>query len=120
MRQSGEGESDPRAWCAAVALAFLALLLVGLGVPTQPYFDETHYVPAARRLLEMRFRKAAACTIQEELQRTRLKRVRTLLAESNLSVTAIARTCGFTSKSYLGKVFRRTFGTTMTKYRVNR
>lgn len=74
----------------------------------------------SRRLLELRFRKALNGTIQEELQRTRLKRVRTLLAETNLSVTAIAKACGFTGKSYLGKVFRRTFGTTMTKYRAGR
>jgi len=74
----------------------------------------------SRRLLEMRFRKAVGSTIQEELQRTRLKRVKTLLAESNLSVTAIAKACGFTTKSYLGKVFRRSFGLTMTAYRARR
>ena len=98
------------------ALAFIWLNAQNpIGVP-----DVVRHAGVSRRLLEMRFRKAAACTIQEELQRTRLKRVRALLAESNLSVTAIAQACGFTSKSYLGKVFRRTFGTTMTKYRVNR
>jgi len=51
VRTKGEGESDPRGWCAAIALAFLALALVRLGVPGKPYFDETHYVPAAQDLL---------------------------------------------------------------------
>ncbi len=86
-----------------------------IGVP-----DIVKHAGVSRRLLELRFREALNGTIQEELQRTRLKRVRTLLAETNLSVTAIARACGFTSKSYLGKVFRRSFLTTMTKYRVTR
>jgi methylphosphotriester-DNA--protein-cysteine methyltransferase len=59
-------------------------------------------------------------TLQDELQRTRLKRVHALLAETNHSVRAIAHACGFTSASYLGKVFRRTFGMTMTQYRARR
>ena len=83
-----------------------------VGVP-----DIVKHAGVSRRLLELRFRKALDGTIQEELQRTRLKRAKTMLAETNLSVTAIAKACGFTSKSYLGKVFRRAFRTTMTKYR---
>lgn len=86
-----------------------------IGVP-----EIVKHTGVSRRLLELRFRKSASGTIQEELQRARLKRVRALLAESNLSVTAIAKACGFTSKSYLGKVFRRTFHTTMTRYRATR
>ena len=53
MRLPGEQENDPLAWCAGLAFAFLALLLIGLGVPSKPYFDETHYVPAARHLLSL-------------------------------------------------------------------
>lgn len=86
-----------------------------IGVP-----DVVRYAGVSRRQLELRFRKALDGTIQRELQRTRLKRVKTLLAETNLSVTAIAKACGFTSKSYLGKVFRSAFGTTMTVYRAGR
>ena len=86
-----------------------------IGVP-----DIVAHVKVSRRLLELRFRKERAGTLQEELQRTRLKRVKAMLAETNLSVTAIAKACGFTSKSYLGKVFRNTFGTTMTRHRAER
>ena len=39
---------DPLGWCVALALAFWALLLVRLTIPTEPYFDEVHYLPAAR------------------------------------------------------------------------
>ncbi|MFA9200724.1 MAG: phospholipid carrier-dependent glycosyltransferase [Cypionkella sp.] len=47
-----EHPRDPAWWCAAIALAFLALALFRLGVPSKPYFDEIHYLPAARALLE--------------------------------------------------------------------
>jgi len=39
---------DPWKWNLLLVLAFLALALVRIGVPTTPYFDEVHYVPAAR------------------------------------------------------------------------
>lgn len=43
---------DPLAWSAVLALSFLALCLVRLGIPSKPYFDEVHYLPAARAMLE--------------------------------------------------------------------
>ncbi len=42
---------DPVGWCAALVLAFFALACVRLGIPSKPYFDEIHYLPAARALL---------------------------------------------------------------------
>ena len=39
---------DPLAWCLVLAAGFAALLCVRLGIPTEPYFDEIHYLPAAR------------------------------------------------------------------------
>lgn len=53
MEQTSSRPSDPIWWCALIALAFAALTWHRLGVPSQIYFDEVHYVPAARRLLEM-------------------------------------------------------------------
>jgi dolichyl-phosphate-mannose-protein mannosyltransferase len=53
MRMPTSDNSDPLALCAIIALAFLMLALIGIGVPSQPYFDETHYVPAARHLLAL-------------------------------------------------------------------
>lgn len=42
---------DPVGWCAVIALAFLALACFRLGIPSKPFFDEIHYLPAARALL---------------------------------------------------------------------
>src|SRR5688572_25033655 len=44
---------DPTGWTAVLSLAFLALCLVRLTIPAQPYFDEVHYLPAARALLSL-------------------------------------------------------------------
>lgn len=46
-------ERDPWRWCAAICAAFLALLWIRLHVPSKIYFDEVHYVKAARILLTM-------------------------------------------------------------------
>lgn len=45
-------ERDPFGWSALLACAFLALVLLNLSFPTRIYFDEVHYVKAARILLE--------------------------------------------------------------------
>ncbi len=42
---------DPADWCAVWAAFFLALVWWRLGTPSLIYFDEVHYVPAARKLL---------------------------------------------------------------------
>ena len=51
--QLRSGQGDPLIWCVAITLGFLALVWHRLGIPSQIYFDEVHYVPAARKLLAM-------------------------------------------------------------------
>ncbi|MBX7535848.1 phospholipid carrier-dependent glycosyltransferase [Qipengyuania sp. GH1] len=51
MNRAPEQPIDPIRWCMAVALAFWALVLWNIAIPSQPYFDEVHYLPAARDLL---------------------------------------------------------------------
>jgi len=46
-------QRDPLGWCVAVSLLFLGLAAHRLGIPSQIYFDEVHYVTAARKLLEL-------------------------------------------------------------------
>ena len=46
-------QRDPLGWTSLIALVFLALCLHRLGIPSRIYFDEIHYVPAARKLLEL-------------------------------------------------------------------
>ena len=52
MRAAFTTEQDPGDWCAVIAVFFLALVWWRLGIPSRIYFDEVHYVPAARKLIE--------------------------------------------------------------------
>src|SRR6188474_1696483 len=45
--------NDPIAWTALTALVFLGLCFVRLTVPSTPFFDEIHYLPAARAILAL-------------------------------------------------------------------
>jgi len=45
--------ADPLGWCLALAAGFFAIVLIRLGIPSKPMFDEVHYLPAARNLLEL-------------------------------------------------------------------
>jgi dolichyl-phosphate-mannose--protein O-mannosyl transferase len=44
---------DPWVWCLAIPALFAGLASVRLAVPSAPYFDEVHYLPAARELLSL-------------------------------------------------------------------
>lgn len=46
-------DGDPLVWCWAITLGFLVVVLHRLGTPSKIMFDEVHYLPAARRLIEL-------------------------------------------------------------------
>lgn len=52
MNRAPDHPRDPVGWQVALAIGFFVLCLVRLGVPSAPYFDEIHYLPAARALLD--------------------------------------------------------------------
>lgn len=53
MSQAPDHPRDPFAWHVGVALAFVALAAIRLTIPSKPFFDEVHYVPAARVLMAL-------------------------------------------------------------------
>lgn len=53
MTPPPEQQKDPFGWTALIALGFFALVLVRLTTPSTLYFDEVHYLPAARNLLAL-------------------------------------------------------------------
>jgi len=65
---------------------------------------------ASRRVVEMRFRETLQCGIHEELNRLRMEDAKHLLLEHQLSATAIAQACGFSSVHYFSAAFKRDFG----------
>lgn len=52
MGRSMTAERDPADWSAVIAVFFLALVWWRLGIPSRIYFDEVHYVTAARHVLD--------------------------------------------------------------------
>ncbi len=70
-----------------------------------------------RRSLERAFRRQLERSVNDELRRKRLERCCHLLKTTDLPVADVAPLCGFTSASYLVKVFRNAFGTTPKKWR---
>ncbi len=52
MPQPSAQSSDPIGWTALITAAFALLCLWRLTIPSSPFFDEVHYLPAARVLIE--------------------------------------------------------------------
>jgi LacI family transcriptional regulator len=71
--------------------------------------DVLKVVPVSRRVLESRFKRMLGHTPHEEILRVQLQRVRQLLEETDLSLSAIADRAGFKYVEYLSVVFKRHF-----------
>jgi LacI family transcriptional regulator len=74
-------------------------------------------VALSRRALEIRFEHALGRSIRSEVQRVRLARTKQLLLETDMSAAKIGDVVGFSSLSYLSKVFHRETGQTLAQYR---
>lgn len=44
---------DPWVWCLVIPALFAALASIRLTIPSEPFFDEVHYLPAAREFLSL-------------------------------------------------------------------
>ena len=71
----------------------------------------------SRRALEIRFHRNLGRSIRAEIQQVRLNWAKQLLTETNLPLGKVANHTGFSSLSYLSKVFHRAVGMTLAQYR---
>jgi len=71
----------------------------------------------SRSSLEPRFRNVLGRTIHQEIDRVRIERAKTLLAETNLPIKQIAQQAGFQTVQYLTRAFRRLTGDTPAEFR---
>ena len=81
--------------------------------------DVVKHSAMSRRTLEIHFHRSLGRSIREEIERVRLNWAKQLLVETNLPMQKIADNSGFSSVSYLSKVFRRAAGITLSQYRRN-
>ena len=66
-----------------------------------------------------RFKKYTGKTPKEYQMECRMERARHLIAESGMSLSEIAASCGFGSHSFFSKVFKQLYGVTPTEYRID-
>lgn len=79
--------------------------------------DIAEHAGVSVRWLEKRFSETIGRSVLAEIHRLRIETVRSLVSNTRLPFTEIAHRCGFTSANHLGVLFRKEFGTTMSKLR---
>lgn len=84
----------------------------GIGVE-----DVLDAVPVSRSSLERRMRRVLGRSPKAQILSVRLDRVRQLLGETDLSLSAIAQRTGFKHPQYLSAAFKKSFGQTPGEYR---
>lgn len=75
------------------------------------------FLPASRRSLETRFKRATGRTVREEIVRARLAHARALLRGSRLTIAGVAAESGFGSVQRFHSVFRKAEGMSPGDYR---
>ncbi len=74
-------------------------------------------VPLSRSVFERRFARQFGRTPKAEILRTRLDRVKQLLAGTDVPLTQIAAKAGFTHPEYMNVIFKERTGLTPGQYR---
>lgn len=79
--------------------------------------DVLRAVPMSRTILERRFKKHLGCTPHEQIIKTRIARVKSMLATTDLPLALIAERTGFEHVEYLSVAFKRVVGCSPSQYR---
>ncbi len=79
--------------------------------------DVLRRVPFSRRQLEQEFQRILGRSPAREIRRVHLERAQRLLAETDLSIPAVASSSGFNSPEHFARTFKAQFGRSPLKYR---
>lgn len=79
--------------------------------------DLVKIIPASRRSLEVRFKRALGRTMQKEIWRVHLEKAKQLLVETHLPLPDVADRSGFSDAQRLCEVFRRELKESPSAYR---
>jgi LacI family transcriptional regulator len=79
--------------------------------------DVVQGVPFSRRNLELRFARWLGRSLKEEILHVRIQRAKSLLAETDLKLSAIAEESGFRHAEYLVVMFKARVGVTPAAWR---
>lgn len=75
------------------------------------------HLGVSRTSLQDHFREAVNKSVHDVLIETRVARVKELLAETNLSIDAVAERCGFHHTEYMSSILKQRTGWTPASYR---
>ena len=78
--------------------------------------DVVKEMGCSRRLADMRFNEAMGHTIHDEIHAARLSRVKELLRNPKVDISALPDLCGYSSLVDLRRVFKRLTGLTLREY----
>lgn len=84
----------------------------GIDVP-----DVAAAVGLSRRVLERRFRFHLNCTPKQAIRRVQIDRAKALLRETEISIEAVGRNCGFPAFKHFARAFRCSTGLAPRAYR---
>src|SRR5262249_3828836 len=79
--------------------------------------DVLRAVPLSRRVLELRFDNPLGGPPHQEIPRVQIERVKELLAETDLRLSAVAHRAGYKHVEYMSVVFKRETGVPPSQYR---
>ena len=74
------------------------------------------HLSASRRLLDLRFRAIVGCPVHAELERLRIEKAKSLLSNTDLMVSEIAKRCGYKATNTFRNAFRSLTGLAPTDY----
>jgi len=114
-RESTRVYACPDELVARAATFIRARAHEGIGVP-----EVLAAVPASRRSLETRFRRALGRSLHEEIVRARLATARRLLAEGGLSLDEVASRSGFGALQRFHSAFKEAEGISPGQWRKRR
>lgn len=81
--------------------------------------DVVAALPVSRATLERRFRKIMDRSINSEINRVKVAKIKQLLLETELKLSAVAKLTGFNHTEYMSSLFKKLTGLTPGQYRQN-
>jgi len=80
--------------------------------------EVARHMAVSRRMAEVLFRKYLEHSILDEVQQTRLMRLKTFLLETSLPIGLISVQCGYQTEMHAKRVFKKQVGLTMSQFRI--
>ncbi|MDO5552849.1 MAG: substrate-binding domain-containing protein [Planctomycetia bacterium] len=81
--------------------------------------DVAKHIGVTRQWAERLFQSEWNCSVHEEISKVRLRTIRSMVADTEMTFGEIAQTCGFESANHLRNLFKKEYGTTMADYRLD-